>query len=94
MPAYWIARVHVTDPEIYADYAKRATPAIEKHGGKFLARGGDYRTFEGRDWERNVVVEFPSLEAAVSCYNSPDYAEALAFAKHSAERDLCVVEGA
>jgi uncharacterized protein (DUF1330 family) len=94
MPAYWIGRIHVTDPETYPEYAKRATPAIEKHGGKFLARGGDHRTFEGRDWERNVVVEFPSLDDAVTCYNSPEYAEALAFAKQSAERDLCVVEGA
>ena len=37
MVAYWLARVTVSDSEAYAEYAKRATPAIEGHGGKFLA---------------------------------------------------------
>ena len=40
MVAYWIGRVRVTDPEGYGKYAELAGPAIEKHGGKFLARGG------------------------------------------------------
>ena len=40
MSAYWCARVHVTDAETYAKYAALAGPAIEKHGGVFLARGG------------------------------------------------------
>ena len=39
MAAYWIGRVTVTDPEGYANYAKLAGPAIESHGGRFLARG-------------------------------------------------------
>ncbi len=94
MPAYWIACVRVTDEQSYAEYAKRAGPAIEKHGGRFLARGGRHVTFEGEDYPRNVVVEFPTLEDAEACYNSPEYGEALAFAKNAAERLLCVVEGA
>lgn len=94
MPAYWIGRIRVTDEANYSEYAKRAGPAIAKHGGKFLARGGRHVTFEGEDYPRTVVVEFPSLEAAEACYNSPEYGEALAFAKNAAERLLCVVEGA
>ena len=39
-----------------------------------------------------MVARFPSLEAAVACYNSPRYQEALAFAKGASERDLMVVE--
>jgi uncharacterized protein (DUF1330 family) len=39
-----------------------------------------------------VVARFPSLEAAVACYNSPLYQEALGFAKGASERDLMVVE--
>lgn len=93
MPAYWIGRVTVSDPERYAAYAKLAGPAIEKHGGRFLARGGRHQTLEGRDHVRNVVVEFPSFEAALHCYNSPEYREALAYAKGSADRDLAIVEG-
>lgn len=93
MPAYWIGHIHITDAEEYGKYAQLAGPAIEKHGGRFLARGGKHMTLEGEDFARNVVVEFASLDAAVACYNSPDYQEALAFAKRGATRNLCIVEG-
>jgi uncharacterized protein (DUF1330 family) len=94
MPAYWIGHVQITDAEQYGKYAELAGPAIEKHGGRFLARGGKHMTLEGEDFPRNVVVEFDSLDTAVACYQSPDYQEALAFAKKGATRNLCIVEGA
>lgn len=94
MTALWIAHVTVTDPDAYAEYAKRATVAIAAHGGVFLARGGRYVQLEGRDRPRNVVARFPSLEKAVECYNSPAYREAMSFAKGASERDLLVVEEA
>lgn len=90
--AYWIAHVHVTDPEAYAKYASGVAPAFEKFGGKFLARGARYVQLEGRDRARNVVGWFPSLEAAEACYHSPEYQAALAHAKGAAERDLVIVE--
>lgn len=93
MTAYWVGRVEVTDPEVYGEYAKRAGPAIEAHGGRFLARGGKYVNLEGRDYPRNVVVEFPNVEAAEACYHSAAYQEALSFALKSAERNLCIIEG-
>ena len=92
MGALWIAHVTVTDEETYAKYAKIATEAITAHGGEFLARGGRYVVLEGKDRPRNVVARFPSLEAAVACYNSPRYQEAVVFAKAASERDLMVVE--
>jgi len=93
MTAYWIARVSVTDEAAYGEYAKRAGPAIAQHGGKFLARGGRFVTLEGAEYPRNVLVEFPSVEAAQACYNSPEYQEAVAFAKDAADRLLVIVEG-
>lgn len=90
--ALWIAHVEVTNAEAYAEYAKGATVAIAAHGGVFLARGGKYVQLEGRDRARNVVARFPSLQAAVECYNSPAYQAALAFAKDASTRDLMVVE--
>jgi uncharacterized protein (DUF1330 family) len=92
--AYWIAHVTVTDAAAYARYAAAATAAIAAHGGVFLARGGRHVQLEGRDRPRNVVARFPSLEAAVACYRSPEYQAALAHAKGAAERDLVVVEAA
>jgi uncharacterized protein (DUF1330 family) len=93
MPAYWIAHVTVTDEAAYAEYAKRATEAIAAHGGRFLARGGRFRQLEGREHARNVLAEFPSLEAAEACYNSPAYQEALSHARGASQRDLVIVEG-
>ena len=92
--AFWIAHVTVTDAEAYGRYAKGATEAIAAHGGVFLARGGRYVQLEGNDRSRNVVARFPSLEAAVGCYNSPEYQAALEHAKGAAVRDLVVVEAA
>ena len=90
--ALWIAHVHVTDPEAYGRYATGAGPAIAAHGGVFLARGGRYVQLEGNDRARNVVARFPSLEAAVACYHSPEYQAALAHAKGASVRDLVVLE--
>lgn len=92
--ALWIAHVTVTDPEAYGKYAKAAGPAIAAHGGVFLARGGRYVQLEGNDRARNVVARFPSLEAAVACYNSAEYQAALDHARGASIRDLCVVEEA
>lgn len=90
--ALWIAHVKVLDAEAYGKYAALAGPAIAKHGGTFLARGGRYVQLEGNDRPRNVVARFPSLEAAVACYHSPEYQAALSHAIGASERDLMVVE--
>lgn len=93
MPAYWIAHVTVTDDAAYSRYARLATEAIAKHGGRFLARGGRHVQMEGRDHARNVVAEFPTLEAAETCYRSPEYQAALDHARGASERDLVLIEG-
>ena len=92
MAALWIAHVTVTDAEAYGKYAELAGPAIAKHGGTFIARGTRYVQLEGRDRPRNVVARFHSIEAAVECYNSPEYQAALDHARGASERDLVVVE--
>jgi uncharacterized protein (DUF1330 family) len=92
MTALWIAHVEVTDAETYGKYAAIATEAITAHGGVFLARAGRYRQMEGNDRARNVVARFPSFEAAVACYESPRYQEAVVLAKMSSVRDLVIVE--
>ncbi|MCT4370015.1 DUF1330 domain-containing protein [Yangia mangrovi] len=92
MPALWIAHVTVTDEEAYGRYAKLAGPAIAKHGGAFIARGGRYVQLEGKERPRNVVAKFPSVEAAEACYHSPEYQEALSHARGASERELLIVE--
>ena len=90
---YWIARVDVRDAERYKDYVAAAKPAFEKHGAVFLARGGALQRLEGQARARNVVIEFPSLQAAIDCYNSSEYQIAAAIRQEAAEAELVVVEG-
>ncbi len=92
MPALWIAHVTVTDADAYGKYAELAGPAIAKHGGHFIARGGRFVQLEGQERARNVVAKFPSLEAAEECYNSPEYQTALNHARGASERELMIVE--
>ncbi len=90
---YWIAHVDVENEERYPDYVAAARPAFEKHGARFLARGGAHKGMEGITRSRNVVIEFPSLQAAVDCYNSPEYQAAKAIRITAATADMVMVEG-
>ena len=90
---YWIARVDVRDTERYKDYVAAAKPAFEKYGAQFLARGGTYERLEGQVRARNVVIEFPSLQAAHDCYHSPEYQIAAAIRQEVADAEMVIVEG-
>ena len=91
--AYWIARVDVRDPERYKDYVTRAAPAMERFGARFVVRGGAYREMEGTARARNVVIEFASMEDALACYASPEYAEARSVREEVSDAEIVIVEG-
>ncbi|HEY1780099.1 MAG TPA: DUF1330 domain-containing protein [Roseiarcus sp.] len=91
---YSIVRIDITDPEAYARYAKLATAAIARHGGRVLARGGRFEAVEGAARARNVVIEFESFEAARAFYFSDDYRQAKALRDGAAIVEYVLVEGA
>src|SRR5262252_1391688 len=70
---YWIGHVDVTDPEGYKTYVAANAEPFGKFGGRFLVRGGAREVVEGKVRARTVVLEFPSYDAALACYRSPDY---------------------
>ena len=83
MPAYWVARARITDPAAYKKYTDRVPDIITRYGGTVLARGGRYRIMEGPEtFHRFVVIEFPTLEQGVACFESPEYQEASAFRRN------------
>jgi uncharacterized protein (DUF1330 family) len=80
MPAYWVARARVADPVLYKKYTDLVPDIIERYGGRILARGGRYQIMEGPEhFHRFVVIEFPTLEQGVACFQSPEYQEAASF---------------
>jgi uncharacterized protein (DUF1330 family) len=90
---YWIAHVDVTDPEGFQVYLGAYMAPLGKVGGRFLACGGAHEVVEGRVRSRNVVLEFPSYEAALACYRGPDYQAAKRLRDRKADVDLVIVEG-
>jgi len=90
---YWIARVDVKDLEQYKKYVAANARPFAAHGAKFLVRGGPFEAVEGESRSRNVVIEFPSYAAALECYRSPEYREAMKLRLPAATNDLVIVEG-
>ncbi|GGB34082.1 hypothetical protein GCM10011316_02730 [Roseibium aquae] len=79
MPAYWMARARVDNPEQYKKYADQVPAILERFGGKVLARGGKFQIMEGPDaFKRFVIIEFPTFEDGVACFESDAYQAAAA----------------
>jgi uncharacterized protein (DUF1330 family) len=93
LKGYWIAHVDVTDPEGYKAYQAANAVPFGKFGARFVVRGGRQQVTEGRARSRAVVMEFPSYDAALACYRSPDYQAAKAMRQGKGEIDLLVIEG-
>ena len=91
--AYWIAAYHqIHDEAKLAAYLELAGPAVLAGGGRFLARGVAARAYEDGLVERTVLVEFPSVDAAIACHDSAEYQAALAALADGVSRDLRIVE--
>lgn len=93
MTAYIIARINVTNPEDYANYASQTVALAEAMGGRFLVKGGAQTVLEGNCPDRHVIIEFPDHETALAWYNSDAYRRILPIALSSSERDIVVVDG-
>lgn len=90
---YWIARVDVLDDDRYRSYIAANAVAFAKFGARFIVRSGPFKNPEGMARARNVVIEFPSYEVAVACYESPEYAAAMALRKAYAQSDIIIIGG-
>ena len=90
---YWVVRVDVHNAEAYKNYVAANGAAFAKYGGRFLVRGGSFQAVAGTSRQRNVVIEFPSYQAALDCWNSPEYQAARAKQEGGAEIDLVAAEG-
>ena len=94
MAAYVIASIEVTDPDAYAEYRARVLPTIERHGGRFLVRGGDSEVLEGT-WQpqRVVVLEFPDADAARRWHSSDEYRPLIELRQRASNGHLLLVQG-
>lgn len=84
MAAFVVIDVDIHDIGLYMRYLKAVRPLIDAAGARYLARGGEFRVLEG-DYQprRLVVMEFPSLAAVESFYDSEE------FRALKVQRDAC-----
>ncbi len=90
---YWVARVDVSDVDRYRGYVAANAAAFKQFGAKFLVRAGAFENPEGTARSRNVVIEFPSYQAALDCYASPVYQAAKEIRVPVSSIDLIIIEG-
>jgi uncharacterized protein (DUF1330 family) len=81
-------------PKSCARHISIPTPnPIKKYGARFLVRAGRFENPEGSSRSRNVVIEFPSYQAALDCWKSPEYQEAIKLRQPVSSGDFVIIEG-
>jgi uncharacterized protein (DUF1330 family) len=90
---YWIAHVDIADPEKYKTYVAANALPLKQYGARFVVRGGQFQNPEGSSRSRNIVLEFPSYQAALDCYASPEYQAAIKLRQPVSTADVLIIEG-
>ena len=76
MAFYSILAVTPTTEEWIPAYVGPVTALVAKHGGKYLARTASHERLEGEGENAalQVIIEWPSKEAAQAFMSDPEYA--------------------
>ena len=94
MPGYLIANIKVTDPEGFERYRAGVAAVIAQYGGRYAVRGGTMERLENAEgFNRIIVLEFPSLDAARAFYFSAEYAPLLKLRIETTESQVVMIEG-
>jgi|TARA_B110000305_G_scaffold229175_1_gene279866 uncharacterized protein (DUF1330 family) len=78
--AYFLTEITVHHPKKMGEYASKVGATIAKREGVLLHGASEKReVVEGTLGEHpiKVLIQFPSMEKAKGCYNSPEYKEIL-----------------
>jgi uncharacterized protein (DUF1330 family) len=94
MPAYMLVDLDVHDAAGFQDYRNRVPALIAKHGGEYLARGGDFEVIEG-DWKphRLVLFRFPNRASIRAFFDDPNYAELMTLRKRTSTSVIVAMDG-
>ena len=94
MSAYMIVDLDVHDPDGFQEYRTHVSALIEKHGGEYLVRGGEFEVIEG-SWRphRLVLFRFPDRQAIRAFFDDPDYADLKALRHKTCDSLIVAVDG-
>lgn len=92
MSAFVLVEVNIQDPEVYEEYKKLTPASVESYGGKFVIRGNPVHVMEGEwNYDRLVLLEFPSKEIAIAWYNSKEYQKAKKIRERASSANFLIV---
>ena len=94
MAAYVVfIREKMRDREEYERYREKSRPVNASHPLKPLALYGKHEVLEGAAIEGAVILEFPTVEAAKTYYDSAGYQDAVRHRFLAADYRAFIVEG-
>ena len=93
MSVYMIIESKVKNAEKYRQYIDQVLPLVEKHGGRYLVRGENIKSFGSWRPERIIVIEFPTEDHIRQWLNSPEYIEIASLREAGAETQAIIVDG-
>ena len=89
---YWISTGTIHTPLAMVPYISRLTEWLPSVGAKFLVRDVQCDVREGTPGSLNVIIEFPSLQSAISAYESADYQSLIELRTPHSELTLSISE--
>ena len=94
MSAYVILQINITNQENYKEYLSHVSKIVKKYQGEYIVRGGKYEVVLGKwDYQRTVVVRFPSYDIAFKFYNSKEYAPIKIIREDNSNGNCIIIEG-
>lgn len=96
MSAFLIADAVPHDMDAYrtSGYLEAAARTAAAHGGRYRVRGGAMNPLEGAfDLERLVIIEFPSMDALLGWYHSPEYQQWIPVRQRLTRSRIMAVDG-
>ena len=94
MAAYLIVDNEITDQALFAEYAREIVRIVERHGGKYLVRGGATEVVGGnRAPHRVVVIEFENFEPARTYASDPEHEQLADLRGRGSISTTFIVEG-
>jgi uncharacterized protein (DUF1330 family) len=69
---YWVVTYRsIKNAGAFEAYAKRAVPALQAEGGRFIVRGMPTKIYEAGMNERVVVIEFDDIAGTYASWKAP-----------------------
>jgi uncharacterized protein (DUF1330 family) len=73
MAVYYINSYDIVDAEAFKAYPPKVAVLLQKYGAEVIASDVEPIVLEGKARTMNAIIKFPSPEAALACYNDPEY---------------------